>query len=264
MKDRCPDQKKACSAFFSSASETYDAVAHLQRATGHDLLEMVGMLDKSSWILDVGSGTGYFSALLDQGQVGSGVIALDLSEGMLRRARSRFGGGLVLADAEVLPIASASVDLIFSNLCIQWCPQVDQVFIEFARVLKPSGQLVFSTMGAETLVELREAWSKVDHHPHVMEFHTEALIESAMRKAGFLWGERKLSTEVTFYPDVMALMNELRALGARNASSRRVSHLTGRQRFSDMVKHYMARQGVALGRVPATFSIIAGRCILAP
>lgn len=257
-----PDAKLVCARYFGKATATYDRAAQMQRATGHQMVELIGPMEYCPVVLDVGAGTGYFSELLEKRYRGSSIIAIDLSQEMLLRARSRFQGSSIRADAESLPIASGSVDLVFSNLCIQWCPSLERVFREFARVLKSSGQLVFSTMGSRTLFELREAWSRVDTYSHAIDFHGADRLDSAIESAGLQWEVRRESEEVRLYPDVRSLMLELKALGARNASSNRAPHLTGPRRFSEMVRHYMSRPGVLEGEVPATYSIIGGCCRL--
>ncbi|WP_254491521.1 methyltransferase domain-containing protein, partial [Salmonella enterica] len=73
-------------------------------------------------------------------------------------------------DAAALPLADNSVDVIFSNLCLQWVDDLPAVFAGFRRVLKPGGLLVCSTFGPETLVELNEAFAAADDRPHVSRF----------------------------------------------------------------------------------------------
>jgi ubiquinone/menaquinone biosynthesis C-methylase UbiE len=81
------------------------------------------------------------------------VVAADIAPGMLERAKQqsrwlrRFAR--VRADAYALPFGDASFDLVFSSLMLQWCDDLDAVFAEIARVLKPGGLLLFSTSGRE-------------------------------------------------------------------------------------------------------------------
>src|SRR4029077_10511260 len=108
--------------------------------------------------------------------------------GMLERARlqsrwlRRFER--VRADAYALPFATASFDLVFSNLMLQWCDDLDAVFAEIARVLKPGGLLLFSTFGPGTLAELREAWAAGDASSnHVNHFFDAHVLGSALMQA---------------------------------------------------------------------------------
>ncbi|NIQ10368.1 MAG: methyltransferase domain-containing protein, partial [Gammaproteobacteria bacterium] len=76
----------------------------------------------------------------------------------------------IAGDAEQLPLADASVDLIFSSLALQWCVDLDKVFAEFRRVLRRDGLLMFSTFGPDTLKELRSCFETVDAYSHINQF----------------------------------------------------------------------------------------------
>ncbi|MFC6669643.1 methyltransferase domain-containing protein [Marinobacterium aestuariivivens] len=124
---------------FSRAAVSYDDAAELQRQVGHRLLELIPPSEPGT-LLDLGSGTGYFTPLLRSRFPGSTLISLDLAHGMLeyaRRHRPGEGTAWVCGDAEQLPLASGSLDLVFSSLAIQWCEQPDRLFAEIARVLRP-------------------------------------------------------------------------------------------------------------------------------
>ena len=118
------------------------------------------------------------------------MIALDLAEGMLREARTPPEAAATLpvesaADAAALPLRDASVDLVFSNLMLQWCQDPDAVFGECRRVLKPGGLLTFTTFGPDTLVELRRAWAAADDAHARQPVHRHA---RSRRRAGAIAG----------------------------------------------------------------------------
>ena len=115
---------------------------------------------------------------------------------------------------------SGSVDLIFSSLMLQWCEQPQRAFAEIARVLRPEGLLLFSTLGPQTLDELRGAWRSVDAGPHVSEFID--LPQLSMLLAGAGLAEPVLDTDqlVRHYPDALALMRELKGWRTQCASDR--------------------------------------------
>jgi len=116
------------------------------------------------------------------------VIALDSSRKMLQEAARQQSWlrpfGRVCADAELLPFADGSIDLIVSNLMLQWC-NPDAVFAEFRRVLAPHGLLSFSAFGPDTLRELRAAWKQVDSHSHVHQFIDMHDLGDALVRGGF-------------------------------------------------------------------------------
>jgi ubiquinone/menaquinone biosynthesis C-methylase UbiE len=133
---------------FSRAAQTYDAAAELQRQIGHQLLESLPDT-RPDRVLDLGSGTGYFTPLLRQRFASSQLVSLDLAQGMLAYARQHrpdSHAAWVCGDAEALPLASDSLDLIFSSLAIQWCERPDRLFAEIARVLRPGGRFVVATL----------------------------------------------------------------------------------------------------------------------
>ncbi|MGD8932789.1 MAG: methyltransferase domain-containing protein, partial [Chromatiales bacterium] len=153
------DKQQARRAFERAAS-AYDEVAVLQRETAQRMLERLDYIrHEPAVILDVGAGTGEATLALSRRFKPARTIALDFALPMLQRARKR-GSWLrrlrcVCGDAERLPLADRSVDLIFSNATLQWCNDLEGTFREFLRVLRPDGLLMFSTFGPDTLKELR-------------------------------------------------------------------------------------------------------------
>ena len=248
----------ACS--FGAAAGTYDDYAGLQRSVGFSLLERIPDTLAPLTVLDVGAGTGFFSAVLERRYPAAMVIGLDISEGMLQVARNRFAGCCIGGDAELLPIRTGSVDLIYSSLALQWCGSAHTAFREFFRVLKPQGHLFFSTLGPATLHELRTAWSLVDACAHVNEFITADELRQSLQQAGFSGSTIQAGPKILQYPAVMTLMRELKGLGARNLNPSRPRGLTGRKKLEKMLAVYPPVAG-RRGSVPATFDIILGNGI---
>jgi malonyl-CoA O-methyltransferase len=241
---------------FARASATYDGVAILQRRVGGELMRWAPDLDAGSVILDLGAGTGFFSSRLLDRYPRSNVFALDIAEPMLRQCVPCHGLHRVLGDAENLPFASGTVDLIFSNMCIQWCRSPDRLFSELKRILKPQGEVIFSTFGTETLKELREAWAISDRYDHVIDFLPLSVLEACVDSAGFIWSDRLARIERNAYPDVLALMRELKLLGARHAGSNRSRTMTGRRKFEAMVEAYPRSSGE---QIQASYELLGGR-----
>jgi malonyl-CoA O-methyltransferase len=243
---------------FGRAAANYDAVASLQREIGQQLLGSAPeahALDIHR-VLDVGAGTGFFSAALAERYPEARVIAVDLAEGMLRQAAKRFAGWRVVGDAEALPVASRSVDLVFSNVALQWASSAEAAFQEFHRVLRPGGRLLFTSFGPGTLRELREAWARVDSHTHVNEFIGPDLLRARLCEAGFVGISLHHEPRMLDYPDVFALMRELKSLGARNLNPGRPRHLLGRGALDTLRTTYPQ---TATGRAAASFEVIECR-----
>jgi malonyl-CoA O-methyltransferase len=205
-------------------------------------------------ILDLGSGTGRAAPSLAERYPESFITALDLAPAMLRKAAPH--ASAVCADASRLPFAAESLDLVFSNLMLQWCDEPDVVFDEVRRCLKPGGFFVFTTFGPDTLHELRAAWSAADGSSHVHRFIDMHHIGDALVRAGFTEPVMDVERVRLTYADPLALMRDLKAIGAHNVTSGRARGLTGRARFARMTAAYEAwRQD---GRLPATYEVIYG------
>ena len=246
---------------FSRAAAGYDAAAALQAEVRTRLLESLAYLDdrQPSVVLDVGSGTGHAAAAMRKRWPKARVVALDLALPMLRQARRQAGWwkpfNRVCADARALPLAEGSVDVIFSNLCLQWVEDLPAVFAGFRRVLRPGGLMVCSSFGPETLAELREAFALGDASPHVSPFASIAQFGDALLSAGFRDPVVDRDLFNLTYPDLPALMRELRAIGATNAMASRRRSLTGRARFAAAAAAYEPlRDGQ--GRLPSSWEVI--------
>lgn len=244
---------------FGRAAAGYDAHAALQVEVQKRLQERLDDLPlEPSRILDVGCGTAHGTAQLRQRFGKAHTIALDLALPMLQAARRqrtwRNPFARVCADAEVLPFQDGGFDLVHSNLCLQWCGQLETVFDEFRRMLNPRGVLLFSTFGPQTLIELREAFAQVDQAPHVSRFLDIHQIGDAMLAAGFRDPVLERDVFTLTYPNLLDLMRELRALGATNADHDRPRGLTGKHHLQKVIAAYEPnrREGV----LPATWEVV--------
>lgn len=223
---------------FARAASTYTAAAALQREAEARLLESLDYLGAQvpKVVLDVGAGPGHASGAIKKRWPKAQVIALDQAMPMLRQARKAAGWwkpfAQVCADARALPVADGSVDVIFSNLCMQWVEDLPAVFAGLRRALRPGGLLLCSTFGPETLIELRDAFAQTDPAPHVSRFPPIAQFGDALLMSGFRDPVLDRDLFTLTYNDLPALMHELRAMGATNALSNRRATLTGRGRFA--------------------------------
>jgi malonyl-CoA O-methyltransferase len=245
---------------FDKASAGYEATAVLQASVADELL---GRLDpfelRPGVVLDLGAGTGRATAALKRKYRHALVVALDLAPGMLAEARRhqrlfhRFQR--VCADANRLPFADASVDIVFSSLMLQWC-KLDWAFAEVRRVLKPEGLFAFSTFGPDTLMELRAAWAEADELHHVHAFMDMHDVGDALVRAGLVKPVLDVERVQLTYSDVMGLMRDLKGIGAHNLSAGRARGLTGKSRLRKMKAAYEAFRHN--GRLPATYEVVYG------
>ena len=263
---------------FARAAATYDAAAVLQREVG---MRMAARLDvvklAPAAILDAGCGTGEALRELGARYPAAARVGLDVALPMLDVARARTarpdsrlarlvgrarGRGpvreplYVCADIARLPFAAGAFDLVWSNLALQWINDLPRALAEFRRVLDVGGLVSFTTLGPDTLQEIRTAFAGVDRHTHVNRFVDMHDVGDLLVQSGF--GDPVMDMEyVTLtYADAPTLMRDLRAIGATNATLGRPRGLMGRARF--------ARARAALeatrrdGRIVATFEVIYG------
>lgn len=244
---------------FGAASHRYDAAAILQRAVRTELLSRLEGLQLSPRsVLDLGAGTGDAAAQLKRRYRRADVIAVDIAPPMLAATRKRSHWWrpirCVEADARSLPLESSSIDLLFSNLMLQWVDPPDAALAEMRRVLRPGGLLLASSFGPETLQELRAAWSAVDDGAHVNRFIDVHDLGSALQRAGFIEPVLDVDRHVNHYADARALMRELKDIGAHNVNAGRSRALTGKSKLATMQAAYEPLR-TARG-LPATWQVV--------
>ena len=256
-----PLDRNANRLSFNRAANSYDHHAVLQREVESRLLERIEFQRiEPALILDLGCGTGSASHSLATRFQQATVIALDWAFEMLAKVGSEASPGSCIsrlcADMHALPLASRSVDLIFSNLALQWAYDLPAIFCEFRRIMKPGAMLVFTCYGPDTLYELKQAWRAVDDLPHVNDHPDMHDIGDELMSAGFkepVMDAERLTLE---YPDVLSLMRELKGLGAHNVAQQRQQGLTGKSHIRAMYNAY--EQFCRGDRYPASFEVIYG------
>jgi malonyl-CoA O-methyltransferase len=247
---------------FGRAAGTYEAHAVLQAEVAARLAERLDdVAIEPARILDAGSGPGGGSVALHARYPSAAVVALDLALPMLRAAAHHAGEPArferVCADLQTLPFAAAAFDVVWSNLCLQWCDDPGLALAECARVLRPGGLLLLTTFGPSTLHELRAAFAAADADPHVSRFVDMHDLGDALLTTGFRDPVLERDDFTLTYRDVYALMRELRSIGATNADAKRARTLTGKQHFARVAAAYepFRRDGL----LPATYEVVYAR-----
>ncbi|MCX8519806.1 MAG: malonyl-ACP O-methyltransferase BioC [Methylophilaceae bacterium] len=253
--------KQRVRAAFARAAKNYDAVAVLQAKVRVEMLERLALLKvRPEWVLDAGCGTALATVELQTRLTPQGIIALDFAETMLHQdgfwqaLKNRLFKRVVrkvCADIEALPLKNQSVDMVWSNLAVQWC-DLDICLAEFQRVLRADGVLMLSTFGPDTLHELRYA-THTSHSVNVfIDMHD---IGDALHRCGLSASVLDVERYVLTYVSVEALMNDLKSMGAGNALQARAKGLKGRS-FLRAIAHRYECFRQADGRLPATFEVV--------
>jgi malonyl-CoA O-methyltransferase len=206
-------------------------------------------------ILELGSGTGASGKSLHGLYPDARIIELDWAENMLRTAAH---GDRLCADAHFLPIRDHSIDIIFSNLMLPGCAEPERIFQEARRTLKHPGLFLFSTLGPDTLKELRRAWDKVDNTPHVHTFADMHNIGDALVQAGFREPVMDVEHITITYAEVDKLVHDLRNIGATNRLLSRRRGLTTPGLWKHLLTELETRRN-ATGRLAISLEVITGQ-----
>ncbi|TQV65460.1 MAG: malonyl-ACP O-methyltransferase BioC [Halothiobacillaceae bacterium] len=249
---------------FDAAAGHYEQHARLQKMVRDEMLDRLEWIKVDpSVVVDLGCGTGAATRALRKRYPRAGVLGLDISTGMLAMARAGQPWlrkpHLVCADMERLPLGDASVDLLFSSLTLQWSNEPERVFAEARRVLKPGGVFVFSTLGPDSLHELRNAWREADPaHTHVNLFYDMHDVGDALLRAGLRDPVMDVERLTLGYPDVEAVMRSLKGIGARNGLAGRSRGLTGKGRLERVRATYEQLRNEE-NQLPVSYEVIHGQ-----
>jgi malonyl-CoA O-methyltransferase len=255
------DRPEAARALRRAGGAAHSAASPLQAGVRDELLERLQFFHlEPRAILDLGCGPGAGAQQLRRHFPRARVLAMDPVYLVAREARrrQRFWRRFecVCADPRALPLAAHSVDLVFSNLLLPWCEDPAVVFAQVQRALRPGGLMLYSTFGADTLQELRTAWRGAESAAQLSAFADMTRLAAGMSHAGLSEPVMDRELRVTHYPDVRALVTELRAMDAGRPAGDRHRSLTGRGRWQAMLDAYEAsRTGSGL---PASWEIIYG------
>lgn len=223
---------------FGSSAPTYVEHASLQRDLGNRLYSLIDkrQLADDCIVLDLGCGPGLFTKQLQHN--GSYLISADLALGMLQEHKSDHSK--LNLDSHQLSFLDKSIDLVFSNLMIQWC-DFAEVTSEILRVLKPGGEAVISTLLPGSLFELAQSWQSVDDDVHVHAYETLEDLNEIVQ--GQHWQAVELYQEdlVYWYDNAKQLARELKSLGANLVKGRQRKGLVTKAKWQQMEAAYQAQ-----------------------
>ena len=256
------DRLKVQGSFHRQAGD-YDGHAVVQRRV---VERLIGLLQAKgvapARLLDVGAGTGRLLASLCNLYPAALAVGADLALGMCRTASANLAGErvqLVNADAERLPFAAASFDLVLSTSTFQWLTTLDAAFAEAKRVLVPGAPFCFALFGEKTLFELRDSYRKVlsGATDRTHNFFSREEVLQALLRCGFLEPEVVSEMEVEYHPDVPELLRSLKRIGAGSAAPVSGRGLSQRRVMMDMMEAYR-NEYARDGRIPASYEVVYG------
>ena len=168
----------------------------------------------------------------------------------------------VAADEEALPFADASLDLVVSALALQFVNDLPGTLIQIKRALKADGLLLAAMIGGDSLSELREAFAEAESEieggisPRVSSFADIRDLGALLQRAGFALPVIDSDRVTVRYDNPLALMHDLRAMGATNILTERRRTPLKRATLQKMLEIYARRFADADGRLRATFEIV--------
>ena len=251
------NKQKVASAF-GRAAHSYEQHNELQRRTGNALLALLGAKQPEHALLglDLGCGSGWFAPALKQ--KAEQLLALDLSPAMLQQAQHKADILPICADMDTQPLAEHSLDWIFANLCLQWSADPAAWLANWSRRLKPGGVLVFATLIEGSLFELAECWQHQGQPSPVNRFISHSKLEQHLAATGRRW-QCQAATEQLAYPNLKALLLDLKGIGANRVNDERRSGLMGKHTWQQLNLTYpVNNQGHCVATYRLAYGVIYG------
>ncbi len=241
---------------FDKAAKQYEKHAVLQRESLSRLIERLSDDLKASpkQVLDLGCGTGWAVPELLKLYPETEIIAADFAQSMVDLVPTHSQVSKRVTDAHAIDVHATSIDLVFSNLMIQWCDE-STVLQEIKRALKPGGLMHLTTMGEHTLHELKLAWQDIDDRPHVNEFVPAAKLADLTMNLGYedVIADSEFITMT--YASVIDMMRDLKNIGAHNVDNNRPKGLTSPKVIKQLTKNFEEFR-TEDGLYPATYELV--------
>jgi malonyl-CoA O-methyltransferase len=244
---------------FDRAARHYEAHALLQKEIGNRLLARLPAIKiNPQHIVDLGCSTGRTTRQLAGLYPKAQVTGIDFAPNMIASAKEKAGAESYLCEnATHTSLANQSVDLIFANLLFPWC-EPTALIKECFRLLHPQGLFLFTSLGPDTLYELRAAFKKVDTLTHVNSFIDMHHIGDCLLTQGFKDPVTDLEYLTATYPDLIELLYSLKLTGGQNANLNRPRGLMARASFEKLIEIYETFRNED-NHLPATFEVIYGQ-----
>jgi malonyl-CoA O-methyltransferase len=194
---------------FDDAAGTFDSADFVLATTREGLLTRLAPISiEARYVVDLGSATGSAGRALERRFKRAHVLAVDLSQGMLQKARAKKSWlskrAFLQADAAALPFLDHSIDVIFANQLLPWMLDSAPLFAEVSRVLRKDGLFLFATLGPDSLRGLR--------HAPFADMHD---VGDALVRAGLRDPVLDVDRLTVTYESPRSLLDDFSAIGAR-------------------------------------------------
>ena len=264
--------KKILALHFSKSAESYDSLAHLQREIAYQLVDWAlageNIRPGKLRVLEIGCGTGFLTCFLIQRIVPELLVAVDLAHGMLDQARLNLSESLtrvelVRADGEKLPFPGRSFDLVASSTTFQWFDSLGESLSGLYALLRPGGRIFFSTLGRDTLKELKESYRssagqmgiKLTAGRYGRPLAGPQEIKDCLENTGYTGVSVKEMFKFEFFPSARDFLLSLKKSGANNPNFRPMSLPVERKLLEKVTSFYDKRYRVD-GSVYASYQVI--------
>ena len=253
---------------FSRVAANYDQADFFVREVDRRMQERLDYVNiQPARIVDLGCSRGGSFAGLVARYPQAQLVGLDIAPAMLRAGQPPRSGWQrwlgrgrhnavqrLAADAVKLPLKSQSTAIVWSNLLLHWLDDPLPALAEAHRVLEVGGLIMFSTLGPDTLKELRSAFA--DGYAHTQRFIDMHDLGDMLVGCGFADPVMDMEVLTLTYDRFDDMLGDLRAAGSGCAMKARRHGLTGRQSWARARAAYerLRRDG----KLPATFEVVYG------
>jgi malonyl-CoA O-methyltransferase len=248
--------KKRIAECFNKVAASYDANATLQQFAGKNLLQQLIQANLSlDTILDLGSGTGFFADALKKSFPTATYIAVDIADQMLAVSPILKDQWRVLSDFDALPISNESIDLIFSNMALQWSLDIATTLSEWRKVLRPKGLVAFSILSTNSFMDLRNSCHSLPRQINLNSFVTQNEIEKILASTELQ--PIYLATEnfTLEFSNLMQLLKHFKKIGTNYLFRRNSKSLFPRNVFLEFERNYENLR-TAQNTLPINYEII--------
>ena len=207
---------------------------------------------------DTGAYHGVMARLLNNRCPNSRTISLSLAMPLAEACPAP----RAVAKEEALPLKDGSLDLVTSVLSLHLVNDLPGALIQIRRALRPDGLFLGALLGGDTLIELRQSFMMAEADtmngvsPRVFPTADVRDMGGLLQRAGFALPVVNSERLTVTYASPLALMRELKAMGAANPLASRSRRPLRRDTLAQAIETYSSQFAGRDGRVRATFEIL--------